>query len=279
MNLEINQKEMLQLMTDFHTCTGLTIVLFDANETPILTVPTTPCKFCGYMKQHQSTFPLCCDADRKAMALCREKKQFIIYRCHAGLSEACAPLILNDQIAGYFMFGQISSFSDRENLERRLRQYAANATGLSFSSEITLSDDILYKSEDQIRAAARMMDSLAHYSIQQEAVRVQRHNFITNMGAFIREHLSEDLNVEYICRELGVSRSKLYQVSELYLGKGIASYVLELRIARAKELLSSTDLPITSVCEQCGFKDYNYFCRVFKKETGMSAGNYRRDFS
>ena len=56
---------------------------------------------------------------------------------------------------------------------------------------------------------------------------------------------------------------------------GIAAYIKKLRMEKAKELLKQTDLTISQVAAQTGFSDYNYFCRVFKKETGIPAKKYR----
>ena len=67
----------------------------------------------------------------------------------------------------------------------------------------------------------------------------------------------------------------IYSSCEKYLGTGIAQYVKSLRLEKAKELLKSTDLTVSVISEKVGFADYNYFCRVFKQETGLSAKKYR----
>ena len=50
---------------------------------------------------------------------------------------------------------------------------------------------------------------------------------------------------------------------------------LNTAIQQAQKLLKETAWPITRVASESGFADYNYFCRVFKKETGISARKYR----
>ena len=56
---------------------------------------------------------------------------------------------------------------------------------------------------------------------------------------------------------------------------GIAEHIKNLRIEEAKRLLAETDLPVSRIADRVGFTDYNYFCRVFKRETGMPAKKYR----
>ena len=62
------------------------------------------------------------------------------------------------------------------------------------------------------------------------------------------------------------------------IGMGIAEYIRTLRLEQAQQLLKDTELPITQISDKIGFEDYNYFCRVFKKETGYSAKKYREKF-
>ena len=51
---------------------------------------------------------------------------------------------------------------------------------------------------------------------------------------------------------------------------GIASFIKLKRLAKAKELVLKTDMPISDISDSVGFSDYNYFLRVFKKHYGVS---------
>ena len=59
-------------------------------------------------------------------------------------------------------------------------------------------------------------------------------------------------------------------------GRSIIDHLIERRIDEAKKLLSSPDLSLSKISELCGFADYNYFCRVFKKRVGVTPGAYRK---
>ena len=107
-------------------------------------------------------------------------------------------------------------------------------------------------------------------------ITLQRKNFITNLNTFLLEHLSEDLSIERLMSEFHVSRNKLYDSANEYLGMGIAEHIKNLRIKEARRLLRETDLAVQEIADRVGFNDYNYFCRIFKKETGMPAKQYRR---
>lgn len=79
-----------------------------------------------------------------------------------------------------------------------------------------------------------------------------------------------DLTPELICRELGVSRSRLYRLFEP-LG-GISTYIRRQRLLRTHEALSdsSDNRQIALIAEQWGFTDPSAYSRTFKHEFGMS---------
>ena len=274
MNLEFDRIELEKLMRDFYILTGIRIVLFDSDYRELLAYPPSDCTFCKYMKAHPQTRKLCRFSDEQSFEACKAKNSLIIYHCHAGLVEASAPLLYNPTVIGYLMFGQISDDSTEAQLAEAVSSALCGA-GMPPTQIDEYIAGIPQKSSDQIAAAAKIMEACTFYVIFKNTISLRRNNFIRNMSAFLTAHLNEDLSVERITHEFGISKSKLYQVCNTYLGCGIAEYVHSLRIEHAKRLLSETTVPITEVAGECGFSDYNYFCRVFKKETGIPAKKYR----
>lgn len=253
MKLEINDQELENILKNFHILTGIRIALFDNNYTEIYSYPKEGCSFCQKMKSNPDTAGLCAVSDRTSFERCREKNELILYHCHAGLIEATTPLIDQDTVIGYMMFGQIS--------DNPLKTYTP---------------DIPLKSPEQIEAAAKIMEACTFYVIYKKAVSAKRDNFIANMDQFLNEHLAEDLSILNITKELGISKTKLYDTCNEYYGHSIAKHIRILRIEAAKKLLSDTDMPVSKVATDVGFDDYNYFCRVFKQMCGVPAKKYRK---
>lgn len=275
MKLEFNEPELEDLMKDFYLLTGIRIVLFDHDYHELYSYPKHHCKFCSKMKSQKETQILCDESDRASFMKCRQKGELILYHCHAGLIEATAPLIDHNIVIGYMMFGQISDQEDMDGLIHILRENPH----LTLSSPDEIAEyaaDIPLKSNAQIKAAAKIMEACTFYVLLKNAISVKRDNFIRNMDQYLLEHLSEDLSVNAICSALGISKTKLYQSCDVYYGCGIAEHIRYLRIEKAKKLLLETEIPVTAIADEVGFCDYNYFCRVFKKEAGISAKKYRR---
>ena len=267
---------MKELMKDFFLLTGIRIVLFDQNYHELLSYPDTHCRFCQIMKNSRETSRQCDESDRTSFQKCQREKHLIIYHCHAGLIEAAAPLMDNRAVIGYMMFGQISDAADTAELACILKKNS----GLRPRKEAEtadLTEDIPIKTGDQIQAAAKIMEACTFYLILKNTIHIRRDNFIRNMDQYILEHLSEDLSVESITAFFGVSKTRLYKAYDLYYGCGIAEHIRSLRIEEAQKMLRDTDLPVTQISDRVGFSDYNYFCRSFKKYTGMPARKYRNE--
>jgi len=276
MRLEFDSNQLLQLMKDFHILTGIRIVLFDDEYQELLSYPGSDCAFCHRMKNNPSGLKSCRESDTYSFQKCNADQRLIIYHCHAGLIEATAPLIDNHIVIGYLMFGQISDAESEEELAEILSQALASDHSVRID---TLLSDIPLKTNEQIQAAAKIMEACTFYVIQNEAVFLRRQNFTNNLRAFLMEHLSETMDAETIASYLGISRSKLYMACDKYIGMGIAEYVRNLRMEEAKNLLKTTDLSVTEIAGRIGFEDYNYFSRVFKKRDRILCKGVPRSFS
>lgn len=86
---------------------------------------------------------------------------------------------------------------------------------------------------------------------------------------------NDELNVEFISQELGISRASLYNRLKALTGMGASEYVNKLRIEKAMELLRQTELNMTEIAERTGFSTSRYFSTAFKKYTGITPTQYK----
>lgn len=270
----LDTEELKALLKDFHLLTGMKIVIFDADYEEVIAWPDSHCPFCRLMQSTPACRKKCMESNRKSFQHCRKTSELIIYHCHAGLIEVTAPLMDNGTVVGYLMFGQITDTKDDEELEHLIRK-AFSDNGIPFTGTADGYLDITRKTADQIYASAKILEACTFYVLLKQLMYVRRQNFARNLENYLHAHLSEELTADRIAADFHISRSKLYTSCEKYLGMGIAQYIRKLRLERAKELLKKTDLAVSQVASEAGFSDYNYFCRIFKKETGIPAKKYR----
>jgi signal transduction histidine kinase/AraC-like DNA-binding protein len=85
----------------------------------------------------------------------------------------------------------------------------------------------------------------------------------------------EDLCVQDIANELGLSRSKLYRKIKALTGNSANEIIRKTRLEKAKELLSKTDMTIGEICFKVGFASPSYFTKRFKEHSGVIPKEYR----
>ncbi len=94
---------------------------------------------------------------------------------------------------------------------------------------------------------------------------------------YIDIHLEEEISLTDAAEYAFVSPSYLSSSFHKILGITFIEHVRRMRIDKARELLSTTGLPLKEIGERCGLPDPSYFHRSFKKITGVSPSHYRRD--
>ena len=94
--------------------------------------------------------------------------------------------------------------------------------------------------------------------------------------AAIRQNYAGLYGVEELSQQLGVSKEHLVRVFHRQMGQTPGQYLTAVRLEAARQLLLRREYTLEVVASLCGFSGANYFCRVFKKEMGMSPQTYRR---
>ena len=93
---------------------------------------------------------------------------------------------------------------------------------------------------------------------------------------FVRAHLSEELTVEQIARELGLSQSRLMHLMRSECNTSLGACVTRARMEAAMRLLRSSDMPVGTIALEVGYKDQGYFTRVFRKNMKETPQTYRK---
>ena len=100
-----------------------------------------------------------------------------------------------------------------------------------------------------------------------------------NVMNYLNHHFAEDISVNSIAAALFLNRDYISHVFKDETGYSVMAYVISLRINRAKLLLAETDRSITDIAMECGYTDFTYFSKQFKKHTNMSPSKFRKDAS
>lgn len=94
---------------------------------------------------------------------------------------------------------------------------------------------------------------------------------------YIREHACEGIRVSDVLRHCPMARRALETRFRKLLGRTPREEILRVQLNRVKELLTGTELPVAEIAGRSGFEP-DYLSVVFKTETGLPPGEYRRRF-
>ena len=137
--------------------------------------------------------------------------------------------------------------------------------------------------EETIRSLLKNRESLKeHYTselpldIRTGTSKKIDRKFVNEFAAIVENNISnENFSVEDLSREIGISRVQLYRKVKALLGYNINDYILNVRIQKAKYLLSKENMTISEVAFKVGFSSQAYFSTVFKSKCFVTPSEYK----
>ena len=102
--------------------------------------------------------------------------------------------------------------------------------------------------------------------------------FLWGVGAvrYFNEHYNDSINIAEYAESKNMSTSWFIRNFKLYTGSTPLNYILNIRISNAQSLLENTKYNITEIAAITGYDNPLYFSRLFKKQTGLSPSEYRK---
>lgn len=94
---------------------------------------------------------------------------------------------------------------------------------------------------------------------------------------YMNTHYSEDISIQTLADLCYINPNYASQLFKQETGSTFSSYLTNLRIQRAIQLLTSTDMAVFLIASHVGYRDYFYFAKVFKKITGTTPTAYRKE--
>ncbi len=132
--------------------------------------------------------------------------------------------------------------------------------------------------ENAVTVTARVLDCLDMLIKEQ---RLQKQPFaadgmVQTARAFMDHHFHEPLTLAQIAADCHLSPIYFHKRYTALTGETPRQFLLTKRIDAARGLLRTTELPLATVAQSCGFSGQAYFTHCFKEKTGVTPGQYRR---
>ncbi|MDF2962566.1 MAG: transcriptional regulator [Paenibacillus sp.] len=110
-----------------------------------------------------------------------------------------------------------------------------------------------------------------------KAQNVRSRQLIEQVAEMLNMHYTEDISLEQCAEAFSTSPYTLSRAMKQVLGVNYVDYIMKLRMEKAKELLTTTQLKINEIAERVGYQ-HSYFNKIFKGMAGMTPTQYREQF-
>ena len=276
MKLNVDLYKLRQILKDFHTLTGASICIFDRDYTPITAFPDDPPAICKLVKSTPEGLNACKLSDRKGCELCTKSMKTISYVCHAGLIDTVTPIIHNNIIYGYIMFGQVTNkeLNKKQTLNRIIE--SCQKYGLQKEEVRKIFNNLEFLDAKKYQAATNIMVACANYIFLSDMIKIDNDLIMTQIVDYLEERYKENISIKDLEKNFYITKNKIYQLFEKTYHTTPMHDLHGLRLNKAKEMILYSDLTITEISEQCGFNNYNYFIAQFKAMFGDPPHRFRK---
>ncbi|WP_372794531.1 PocR ligand-binding domain-containing protein [Pontiella sp.] len=273
MHYTISQKvsEIFDLYTELH---DIRVSLFSPDGRLIYPdeVNRPNCDHCRLLREDLGFDSKCRALDHKMMTVAFERKDMITYTCHAGMREVTAPIMVEDELAGYVMLGQFRS------------ETAPVQSPYSEDWKTARGDDALQQAyeetavfpEAKIETLLSMFRHLLEFMVGDQMIRHKDYDLIAPVIERIRDHPDRELQLEEASRLVGRSPSTVTRIFKKVTGRSFKQYLVHHRLElAAAQLRARPNAPVAEIALAVGYDDALYFSRVFRKQFGCAPSEYR----
>lgn len=129
------------------------------------------------------------------------------------------------------------------------------------------------KGDELIEFAHRSFILITSYVKAQSNIDYSNH-IVKATKDYLEQHYAEDISLEDVAEQVNISPQYFSKLIKKSTGFNFIDWLSMLRVKKAKELLTNSDLTVKEVCFMVGYKDPNYFSRIFKKRIGITPSEY-----
>lgn len=154
-----------------------------------------------------------------------------------------------------------------KQLKEKTRNDYRYGVGKVYSSFAAMKDSY----RDSIRDFQTMQ-----YKKEPEDDSIDKASYTARAKQYVMDNFRSDISLQDCADSVGISPYYLSHIFKERTGQTFVEYLSMVRIEAAKQLSENKELTTKDIAEQCGYPNITYFCKVFKRLTGMTISEYRR---
>lgn len=151
------------------------------------------------------------------------------------------------------------------------RDYAEQSADLGVSGYMTKP----YNMVDLIERVKNVISQSGRVEEKANVIQQEMHPKLQEVLEHINEHYPRGLSAGSVSKETGISYGHLADLFKKEIGMSFTCYLNRLRVGKAKKLIKSTDIPLSQIMADVGFKTEQHFFKQFKRFAGVTPRSLR----
>jgi AraC-like DNA-binding protein len=234
--------------------------------------------FCNLVNSTHVGRLACERDDQRAAATCLNGSGCLARRCHLGLIDITIPIILNGKAVGLLCTGQLLYHRPtRQAFQRVQKRLARLGVDVAKARQAYFKLPVLEK--QRVTAIIDLMQMVAELIGNQRLQTLKTvvlHHPLSKALDFIETRYAEPLTLPTVAKAAGLSVSRLAHVFKAQVGMSVTAYLNMVRVEWAEYYLTNSQLRVSEAAFQVGFGNLSHFNHVFRRATGFSPTQYRR---
>lgn len=266
----MTKEEIISVLAELNKITGFRVSLHGADYSEIAAYPREKRAFCRVVHNNPEEYEKCVACDKAACKRALNDKSTHIYTCRYGFTEAVSPLYNFGTLTGFLMMGQV--IETGENGEP-LHPEVNNIKDLGDEMS-NLANDTPKVDADMVRSYVKIMTICAQYLTLSNAIPSAKQTVAEMAKKYIFDNYKSKVTIADICEEIGCSKSTLITGFKREYGTTVNSYITDVRLTEAVNMLKAGDRHIGEIATETGFSDQSYFSKVFSAKYGIPPSEY-----
>lgn len=259
------------ILSDFYNATGTRLDLYSDSFEPINAAPYGMCDFCKYVQKDSACKNVCTSFDNMLMKKCSDSMKPERAICPFGLMNVASPIIYNDELLGYFFFGQIRTMAHFTEPDNSFMKYSLDKSTLKMHYT-----SLLILELDLIKSISNLAEIVLKHLLTENILKFDYDETLKKALLYIDDNIEKNLSIKAISQGINVSKSALYSKFHTLLNCTIGDYVNKKRIEKSAQLLTETNLSIEEVSQKTGFSSASYYTKIFKQQMGITPLKYKK---
>ena len=265
--------EVRDMLDHFTGCFGIRIGYFTPAWTELKIGGGLPlCAYCQLGRGQLFGAHRCLELDRLRRDEAQAKGEMVFYQCHAGLTEAVAPVIMDELLVGFLMIGQFrTTDTPPPDILEMARERGVSGRDVREAFAKTT-----FIEPEKVPHILGLFECLVRQIGRERLVAVQGELVVEKVLQHLRRHPERNVRLEEAAQVAGRSCSTVSHLFREKLGRSFKEVQIKTRLEVAAELLrDAPHLNIAEIAARLGYGDPFYFSRIFRKYYGMPPSETR----